>query len=79
MRFTLPRAVSAPARHRPFGGRLPVELAPSVVPAKSSYGSFHDDLELAVANLVTDESFDSASWNRGLLARANSELWSLSS
>lgn len=78
MRFTLPRAVPAPARHRPLGSRLPVELAPPVVPAKSSYGSFHDDLELAVANLVTDESFDSASWNRGLLAGAHSELWSLS-
>jgi len=79
LRFTLPSAALAPARHRPLGSRLPVELAASVVPTRSSYGSFHDDLELAVASLVTDESFDSASWNRVRLAEANSELWSLSS
>ena len=62
-----------------FGAEAVCRAPLAAGPPSVCYSEFHDDLELAVANLVTDESFDSASWNRGLLARANSELWSLSS
>lgn len=55
----------------------PTAACGSFVCSRSSYREFHQDLELAVASLVTNESFDSDSWNRDQLRHANSQLWNL--